>query len=793
MTTYKTGNPIGSTNPKDLYDNSQNMDEATNSLNKDYWDDRLGQKRLTWEGMTRLSNLGAAVDAAERAEAAAATAINANAAVFRETKAELLAAMQDQPANTPGVVTNDPAHTADNPVNGTYLWNGQALNWYEAPVEVLSTSLNLNAGKRMPMLLTVRAGETSAPNSTVDDFLLSVLVLGRADLMEGKYFRIAYFQNGAALPSGERNGIRIEESDKEAFSTTGEVVVIHETADEPAGYDRAQGGVQSFVVRCSQRPGLSFVITLDVDKMPPSGTQVQMGNPTSRYYSAVIHPSCYLPLQDDTQANWFVNKDVFINAGNGNELAATQPPSATTDFIDISRSERIKVFGRSSSVVALVAFYDRAKRFLSAVSGAENHRKQVVIPKSDFPSGAYYVRATGFDSTSSNSIITTSDKSLLEGVATLFNDRADLSSMFKMDAYWRPGLTDPYPNPNYRFTDPIPVRPGFKFYAATSVGSGALIENPAFDENLNNIGQFDVMSPELEVTQELWNQGLRYVAFSFRPNDRPVLTCDQAAQGLTARFLEVEKKVKHQSGEPVGLSGITLIGASLAHSANAWFAKASRSLGVPGLNKAVSGSVPYLFADRFWRDTLFTSEDFEQADVLAIQFASSPDLDNTDGLFPTYQEYTANFDPENTENQFAANYTHAQAVDYILKKWQALCYEQRNVAGSKWYGTQHGKPCRIMFVSHWHDARSYYNDAIRVLAKRWGAQICPFDEKIGFSKNQPLQNGQQVSRLYAQDTQTIDSVVYGWHPLRGIEGEYIQSKMAGIFVTAIRDCFLMGR
>lgn len=703
-------------------------------------------------------------------------------------------AAQPQPEGTVAQVTKDP----DPRNNGNWVSDGAQWSWSEIqPADAVKfnalDSLFVNNGKRMPMLLTVRGGEVSDPNPAVDDFLLSVLVLGRSEQIEGKYFRIAYFQNGATLPSGERNGIRIEESDKEAFSTTGEVVVIHETADEPAGYDRAQGGVQSFVVRCSQRPGLSFVITLDVDKMPPSGTQVQMGNPTSRYYSAVIHPSCYLPLQDDTQANWFVNEGFFINAGNGNELVAQNPPSATTDFIDISRSEQIKVFGRSSSVVALVAFYDRAKRFLSAVSGAENHRKQVVIPKSDFPSGAYYVRATGFDSTSSNSIITTSDKSLLEGVATLFNDRADLSSMFKMDAYWRPGLTDPYPNPNYRFTGPIPVRPGFKFYAATSVGSGALIENPAFDENLNNIGQFDVMSPELEVTQELWDQGVRYVAFSFRPNDRPVLTCDQAAQGLIARFLEVENKVKHQSGEPVGLSGITLIGASLAHSANAWFAKASRSLGVPGLNKAVSGSVPYLFADRFWRDTLFTSEDFEQADVLAIQFASSPDLDNTDGLFPTYQEYTANFDPENTENQFAATYTHAQAVDYILKKWQALCYEQRNVAGSKWYGTQHGKPCRIMFVSHWHDARSYYNDAIRVLAKRWGAQICPFDEKIGFSKSQPLQNGQQVSRLYAQDTQTIDSVVYGWHPLRGLEGEYIQSKMAGIFVTAIRDCFLMGR
>lgn len=51
MTTYNTGNPIGSTAAKDFYDNVENYDVALNSTTQDVWTDRLGQQRRTWNGL----------------------------------------------------------------------------------------------------------------------------------------------------------------------------------------------------------------------------------------------------------------------------------------------------------------------------------------------------------------------------------------------------------------------------------------------------------------------------------------------------------------------------------------------------------------------------------------------------------------------------------------------------------------------------------------------------------------------------------------------------------------------
>lgn len=50
MTTYNTGNPLGSTDPKDLYDNAQNLDNAVNSTDLTF-QDRLGAERKTYAGI----------------------------------------------------------------------------------------------------------------------------------------------------------------------------------------------------------------------------------------------------------------------------------------------------------------------------------------------------------------------------------------------------------------------------------------------------------------------------------------------------------------------------------------------------------------------------------------------------------------------------------------------------------------------------------------------------------------------------------------------------------------------
>lgn len=51
--TYNTLNPLGSTSPKDLYDNASNFDEGMNSAAPSFHD-RFGKRRETWAGMEKI-------------------------------------------------------------------------------------------------------------------------------------------------------------------------------------------------------------------------------------------------------------------------------------------------------------------------------------------------------------------------------------------------------------------------------------------------------------------------------------------------------------------------------------------------------------------------------------------------------------------------------------------------------------------------------------------------------------------------------------------------------------------
>ena len=56
MTTYKTGNPLGSAAAKDLYDNAQNLDNAVNDQENESWLDRFGKGRKTWFGIEKYAS-----------------------------------------------------------------------------------------------------------------------------------------------------------------------------------------------------------------------------------------------------------------------------------------------------------------------------------------------------------------------------------------------------------------------------------------------------------------------------------------------------------------------------------------------------------------------------------------------------------------------------------------------------------------------------------------------------------------------------------------------------------------
>lgn len=55
MTTYNTGNPLGSAAAKDLFDNAQNFDFAINDITNAIWQDRFGRNRQTWYGLEQLA------------------------------------------------------------------------------------------------------------------------------------------------------------------------------------------------------------------------------------------------------------------------------------------------------------------------------------------------------------------------------------------------------------------------------------------------------------------------------------------------------------------------------------------------------------------------------------------------------------------------------------------------------------------------------------------------------------------------------------------------------------------
>jgi hypothetical protein len=224
---------------------------------------------------------------------------------------------------------------------------------------------------------------------------------------------------------------------------------------------------------------------------------------------------------------------------------------------------------------------------------------------------------------------------------------------------------------------------------------------------------------------------------------------------------------------------ILLTGASLAFPENEWFGYVQRDLGVTGYNKAVSGETMAETAQKMHDGTLYTQQEFEDFDVFLIFHSHNQVVTDTTNIKENYEDYV-----------FPLTDRSAQ-WDYVLKKYSAECYAARLNPSSRWYGTKDGKPCMVVVCTHWHDARTNFNDSIRVLQAKWGFTLCEFDTRIGFSKNQvhPV-TGEQVSILHCDNeygnTEVINGVTYGWHQTRG-KAAYIQKKMASIVESVIRN------
>lgn len=225
-----------------------------------------------------------------------------------------------------------------------------------------------------------------------------------------------------------------------------------------------------------------------------------------------------------------------------------------------------------------------------------------------------------------------------------------------------------------------------------------------------------------------------------------------------------------------GGGGLLLTGASFASPQNTWFEMGCRELGVIAINRAVGGEAIADTANRMAKGTLYSKAELETMDALVVMQVHNRDVADQSALKPAWTDYETPFDRKN----------YAAAFDYVIKRYISECHALRDEPTSRFYRSKAGKPALIILCTDWHDARVTYNTAVRELATRWGLPLVEFDKNIGFSRNTPHPvTGEQTSLLFATDTQTIDGVKYGWHPLRG-EASPIQQRMAAIFAARVR-------
>jgi hypothetical protein len=214
-----------------------------------------------------------------------------------------------------------------------------------------------------------------------------------------------------------------------------------------------------------------------------------------------------------------------------------------------------------------------------------------------------------------------------------------------------------------------------------------------------------------------------------------------------------------------------LTGASFAVPENGWFELSCKAFDAEAINKAISGEAIFDAANRMAANTFYTKAELERTDVFIIMQVHNQNVADPTWLKENYADYTMP----------TSNY--AVAYDYVIKRYKDDCYKLKDDPTSKYYGTPNGKPAVILLCTHWHDSRTVYNPAIRILAQKWNLPLVEWDTNIGFTKD-VLINGQQPSIQYAMNNEVINGVTYGWHPLRGQE-QYIQKKISSIFNAAI--------
>ena len=473
----------------------------------------------------------------------------------------------------------------------------------------------------------------------------------------------------------------------------------------------------------------------------------------------------------------------YIRHETGEVLEASKQ-SAVTDFIDLKGAQSIEVCGRAEGgIIATVAFYDENKKFRESIASTEE-----ITQVSNIPENAKYVRATGKNDGNDKLVGYADLEYVIKRITEIENQLTDVKkNTYDSTAFDTAGY---YINSNNGsamvaksescVTDYIEIN-NAQSLEARGRKDGGMVATVAFYD-AGKVFMTAVASTEAILKISDIPEGAKYVRATGRNDGLDYVTLEKD-KGLNAVVKSLQKEVDSMRFT----SNILLTGASFAYSGNQWPELLSKRLGVACYNKAVSGSSILDTARKMYEGTLYSDEEMEDFDIFMVMHVHNQDVFVEDALKANYKDYeNETFFPSGSVQM-----SYSQAYDYVLKKYTADCYAKRENANSQWYNQPIGKPVRIVCLTHWHDARTIFNDSVRLLKDKWGFELVELDKEIGFTKEQlHPETNIQVSRLYAQDEETIGGVVYGWHPSRDeINGEspVIQQRIAKIVADGLTN------
>ncbi|MCW5711257.1 SGNH/GDSL hydrolase family protein [Shinella sp.] len=196
-----------------------------------------------------------------------------------------------------------------------------------------SDRVRINAGKAYPLRQAVRNGVTSAaPAGAWRDALLDVRVEGAVD---GEVYHIGLYENGVAGSPGE--GWIIQAFNAATMASVNAPVTLVARAEQQTPIVRG-AGIQTVRIVPSSRQDMAFVLTLNPDALPASGTIIDSASASgSDGWSWIIDPSCYARTPADTAL--IAEIDAAANIVPNARLVATGTPPVLTSAAIIAPAE----------------------------------------------------------------------------------------------------------------------------------------------------------------------------------------------------------------------------------------------------------------------------------------------------------------------------------------------------------------------------------------------------------------------------------------------------------------------